>query len=256
MEKLKRTAFPKSLSTKERIYVLIGDAPLTYALQSKDNHSQRLMYLDPETEDQRPLRYARNFPTPFIDEQEDSKAILEQVVFSEGVLTVPAENKALQFFLHVHPKKNELFRELDPEAEANFDIADLDRELEADIMARDLSLAQIEMFGRQLLGYDVTKKPHNVIHRDLRVYARNHPESFLELADDPDLKRKNVAKKAIEENWLQFRNKGRDVFYNFPDNKSKLLTVPLDEDGYDAIVAYFLKPEGQELYKMLEMELR
>lgn len=255
MKTLERTKFP--LTVKDRTYVLLTDSiPLTYSIASRDSRTSRLMFEDEKTGEQRPLRYARNYPTPFVDEQDDDKVILEQVSFIDGSLSVPSGNKALQFFMHVHPLNGVVFKELDPEKEAKKEFEILEREIEALTIAKGLSIEQIEMFGRQLLGMDVSKYSTKEIHRDLLMYARDYPEAFLDLLEDPELQVKDVAVKAIQEGYLQFRNNGRDIYYNLPDNKKKLMTIPLGEEGEEALAAYFLTKEGKELYKFLEQELR
>ena len=78
------------------------ERPLSYMLSSRHSVRSPLLYFDEEQGINRPLRYARNQKTPFEDEQ-DGNAIIEPVVFEDGMLVVERENQVLQQFLHYHP---------------------------------------------------------------------------------------------------------------------------------------------------------
>jgi hypothetical protein len=195
--------------------------------------------------------------TPFVDEQDDKTVILEPIIFEDGSLVVSKSNIGLQWFLDLHPQKNILFKELDPEKEAIADLDDLMYEINAINIAKELTVEQLEIFARQLLGYDPKSHPITTLRRDILVYARNYPEAFMSILDDPELDKRDIAIKAIEQNLLQYRSNGRYIYYNFPDNKSKLLTVPTeDEDGIPALTSYFNSSEGAELFNILKNELR
>ena len=56
-------------------------------------------------------------------------------------------------------------------------------------------------------------------------------------------------------NIIQFRNKNKDVYFNLPNSKKRMLTVPEGEDGYDAVKAYFETEEGETIYNKLCREL-
>ena len=99
----------------EKAYKLKGTkTPLAYMLASR--HSQRfpLLYFDEEQGINRPLRYARNQKSPFEDEQ-DGNAVLEPIVFEDGMLVVPRQNQALQEFLYYHPQRDKVFEEINRE---------------------------------------------------------------------------------------------------------------------------------------------
>ena len=53
-------------------------------------------------------------------------------------------------------------------------------------------------------------------------------------------------------NLLSKRNKGRDVYFNTPSNKKRMLVVPYGEDANDIVTSYFQTEEGVESLKMLE----
>ena len=76
--------------------------PLTYMLASRNTSRSPLLWFDDEKGVNRPLRYARNQKSPFEDEQ-DGNAVLEPIIFEDGMLSVPRTNQTLQKFLYYHP---------------------------------------------------------------------------------------------------------------------------------------------------------
>ena len=51
-------------------------------------------------------------------------------------------------------------------------------------------------------------------------------------------------------------NKNRDVYFNLPNNKTKMLTVPFGEDASDIVASYMQTDEGVETYKLLNKILK
>ena len=93
----------KNTTLKNKAYKLKrSERPLSYMLSSRHSVRSPLLYFDEDQGVNRPLRYARNQKSPFEDEQ-DGNAILEPIVFEDGMLVVQRENQVLQQFLHYHP---------------------------------------------------------------------------------------------------------------------------------------------------------
>jgi len=242
------------LESKDRTYLLKGDsAPLTYFILSRDTKRKRLLYFDEEEGINRTLRYARNQKSPFEDEQ-DANAILEPIVFEDGVLNVPKTNPVLQEFLHYHPGNGSEFYEFDSEKDAQEDVEYLVSEIDALIAVRDLTqndFNKLEAIARLVLSGDVDRMSSSEIKRDMMLFARRYPQDFMEALDDPSLSINNIAFKAISEGYLTFRN-NKDIYYNLKDNKKRLLTVPFGEDHIYVLASYLQSDEGLELYKFLE----
>ena len=243
----------KTLVTKH--YKLKKEAaPLSYMLPTRHTRRSALLYFDPKTNTNRALRYAANQKTPFEDEQ-DGNVILEPIVFEDGFLTVPATNPVLQEFLYLHPQRDVVFEEVDDEKDAQEEVADLNVEVDALIQARQLSLSQLEMVSRVLFGTDPDKLSTAELKRDVLVYARNQPQHFLHVLTDPDLTHTSQVKVFFEKGLLSFRNKQKDVYFNTPSNKKRMLVVPFGEDPYHVVGSYLKSEEGIEALKMLESNL-
>lgn len=242
----------KKKEFKDRVFLLRDEtAPLCFMLPSRNTARYPLHYFDETTGVNRSLRYARNQKSPFEDEQ-DGNFILEPIVFEDGVLTVPKNNPVLQRFLELHPGNGDIFYEFDPERDASEKIEYLNFELDAQLAAREMSIETAEAVLRVMVGGRVDKMTSHEIRRDIMIYAKNNPEEFLDMIDDSDLHLKNKSVKFIESGLLSFRNNRRDVYFNLPNNKKKMMTIPINEDPFSAMTAFFKTDEGMEIEQSLE----
>jgi hypothetical protein len=48
------------------------------------------------------------------------------------------------------------------------------------------------------------------------------------------------------------KNNKRDIYFNLPDNKKKLMGVPFGDDPIKLLTAYLQSDDGIELYKVIE----
>jgi len=60
----------------------------------------------------------------------------------------------------------------------------------------------------------------------------------------------------FENGWITFKNNKRDVYYSLPSNKKKMMSVPFEEDAYDAVASYMQSNDGLEAYKYLKKRLK
>jgi hypothetical protein len=240
---------------KDKIYLLKGGRePLTFVLQSRNSRRSPLLWFDEEKGVNRALRYARNQRSPFEDEQDDN-AIVEPIVFEDGVLKVSKTDTVLQKFLDMHPKNGTLFEEFVPERNAEKEIEELNYEVDALIAAREMSIDKCEEILREVIGGRVENMTSKEVRRDILVFARNNPYELLTLAGDPSVKMKNNIAQFFDMNVIQFRNKGKDVYFNLPNNKKRMLTVPEGEEGLEAVKEFFSTEEGEPIYNKLCREL-
>ena len=235
----------------DKIYKLTRDtAPLSLILASR--HTQRfpLLWFDEDTGTNKALRYARNQNSPFQDDQ-DNNAILEPIVFENGFLTVPKNNQVLQKFLDFHPGKDRVYVEVDKAREASVVVQELNDEVDALIEARQLSVDQVENVSRVIFQNDITTVSTAELRRDILVFAKNQPKDFLLLLKDPALKLNAKIQLFFDKNLLQLRNSNKEVWYNTPSNKKKMLNVPYGEDPIYIVASFFQSDEGIESLKHL-----
>jgi hypothetical protein len=225
-------------------------APLAFMLAAKHTKRKPLLYFDENEGVNRPLRYARNMKSPF-EEEQDGNAILEPIIFTDGFLSVPRTNPVLQEFLHYHPDNGGSFIEVNLEADASEELDIINYEVDALIEARDLDINRLEQVARVVLGANTDKMATAELKRDVLVYARRSPQDFLEVLSDPMLTLQSKVFTFFNDGLLALRN-GKDVYFNTPTNKKKMLTVPFGESR-DHIVASFLQSdEGIEALKILD----
>ncbi len=240
-----------------KVYRLTNDKkPLSFTLSSSDSPRHRLLGKFTEEngdETYRAIRYARNQNTPFVHKQQGD-IIREQIVFEDGTLVVPEWNVALQLFMDVHPGNGVLFYEQDhvKEAKEEFDLMNM--ELEAQNFVKNADPKTLETIGLILLGDYVREVSTDILRRDMMVYARQHPFDLMASAEDPDINIMSIARMAFSQKHMGLRNNGRDIHYNFPDVKKKLLTVPLNADPYETFAAYLKSDDGVELFNVLKQK--
>lgn len=238
---------------KDRIYRLTSKAtPLSYMLSARNTKRFPLMHWNGKVN--RPLRYARNQKTPFEDEQ-DKNAILEPIIFLDGFLRVSKTNPVLQEFLSLHPGNGGVFMEVDTAKDAAKEVEYMNVEVDALIAAKEMDIKTKESIARTLLGANVDRMSTAELNRDILVYARNNPKDFLDSLDDPMLEIKDTASRSIKSGLIQFRNQKRDVYFNLPKNKKRMMTIPFNEEPMGAISAFFQTDEGIEIHDMLDKKL-
>jgi len=235
----------------DKVYRLLNGSPISYTLASRNHARYPLMWYDEDTNTNRALRYASNQKSPFEDAQ-DGNAIIEPIVFEDGMLSVSKKNPVLQEFLSYHPMNGVVFVEVDKEKEAHVEVEDLNIEVDALIAARGLSLDQIEMLTRVMFGKDPSIISTAELKRDMLVFAKQDPRGFLSILNDPELQYQDQVRVFFERNFLSVKNNGKDIYFNTPTNKKKMCSIPFGENPYDVASHFLRSDEGIDALKMLE----
>ena len=235
---------------KDRTYYLRdGLSPLTYTINSRG-----IYWFDEEKGYERELKYTVNQKTPFVDEFKGD-AILGHITFNDGTLNVPKEKQTLQKLLSLyHPQKGRLFNEFDPVETAVDELQDIEIEIEALNVAKNLDIDLAEAVLRVEQGNKVSNMTSKEIKRDVLLYAKNNPSLFLELANDDNVQLRNFGIKAVEAGLLKLSADNRT--FNWGSNNRKIMTVPFDEHPYSALAAYFKTDDGIEIYQNIEKRLK
>lgn len=236
----------------DKVYKLTRHAaPLSFMLPTRNSRSFPLMHWDEETGVNRVLRYARNQNSPFEDEQ-DGNAIVEPVIFEDGFLSVPKQNQVLQKFLSVHPLNGKKFEEINTEADAKDDMESLNVEVDALIEARGLPLEQLEVVYRVIYGKDCSTLSTAELKRDVLVFAKNSPEAFLDVLDDPELNHNAAVQHFFDVGLLATRRNNTEVWFSTPTNKKKMLSCAYGQEPTTAVAVYLKSDKGLDALKMLE----
>ena len=243
---------------ENKAYRLSGDKrPLSYMLSSRHSQRSPLLHFDEKQGTNRPLRYARNQKSPFEDEQ-DGNAILEPIVFEDGMLIVEKQNQALQLFLHYHPSNGMVFEEINNSRDATVELEWVEKELEAQIEAKRVTTDVDRLISvcRVLMGNGVDNMTVPELKRDILLYAKARPEDFMNTVNDPMLELMDTIHQFMMAGFLSYRNNNKDVYYNLVNNKKKMLTIPYGEDPYYIIGSFLQSDEGLEVYKLLNNKLK
>ena len=243
-----------TLSTyQDRTYVLTSEnTPKQFFLRSRHKKGSPLTFFDGKA--QRALRYATNQTSVFEDEQL-GEVVLEAIVFTDGRLTVPSTNPTLQEFLDKHPANASnggiLFKLHNPEQEAEIELSQFEKEVEALAVARQLPIEKIESIALAVFGSSLKNKKANELKLEVLQYARQKPDDFLHLASDDLTELIGLAKRAEEAGLARFE-KG-----NYYNEKRMLFKVPFDIENKTEALAKWMRQdkEGDAFLKYLKKEL-
>ena len=123
---------------------------------------------------------------------------------------------------------------------------------DASQIARNLDIDQAEKLARVLLGSNVNKMTSAEIKRDVRIFANNNPEEFLDAIDDPNSDLENLISKAIDQKIIQFRNKNKDVYWTLSENKKRLTTIPSGVPHLTGLISFLKSNDGLEALDVIE----
>jgi len=238
---------------KNKVYRLKRkNTPIAFMIPGRGNSRNPLLYWDEERGENRPLRYARNQKTPFEDEQ-DGNAVVEPIVFEDGFLSVPKTNPVLQEFLHYHPMNGVKYEEVNEERDAGAEVEQLNLEVDALVECKNMNIEALEHVSRILLGIDPSRITTSELRRDMLIYVRRDPETFLRVVNDPDLKLQSKIQRFFDDNLLSFRRNKTEIWFNGPTNKKKLVTIPFGEDPVALATSYLLSDEGLDHLRALDV---
>ena len=239
----------KNWEIKDRTYVLKnGMSPLTYKIKSKG-----ILWFDEDKQLNREIRYTSNQKSLFRDEQDDY-ARLSHIIFENGVLSVPRTQPLLQQLLSFYnPQKNDLWEELDPVQDAVDDLDSIEYELKAMKLVQDLDIEHLEAILRTEVGSDVTSMSSKEIKRDCYLFAKNEPELFIEVAEDEDIKLRNLANRCVEAGIVKLSED--NTVFQWATNGKKIMTVPFDEHPYGAFARFFKTDDGVDVMKAIMKKL-
>ena len=239
----------KNWELKDRSYVLSGGiSPLTYKIRSVG-----MLWFDEDKKINRELRYAPNQKSLFVDEQDD-RVQIEHVIFENGALYVPRTNVVLQQLLsNYHPEAGKVWEEIDEMQEAVDDIDQIELELEALKLVQELEIEHLEAILRTELGSEVTTMSSKEIKRDCYLFAKNNPGLFTEIANDEDIKLRNLANRSVENGVVNLADD--NTTFKWAKTGKKILTVPFDEHPYTAFARFLKTDDGINVMKAIEKKL-
>ncbi len=243
-----------SWEIKDRTYLLTSNrSPITFTIPSKHTSKHALLYFDKENGEQKEIRYATNQSSPFVKEQQ-GEATLGHIIFKDGSLFVPKEKQNLQKLLSLyHPYKDQRYYEYSSVAIAEDELDVLEIQIDAMNLAREIDIDQAEAILRVELGSKVSNMSSKELKRDLLLFAKNNPQTFVALANDDNVQLRNIAIRATEAKIINLSGDQRT--FTWASNGRKLMNVPFDENPYSAFAAFLKTDEGVEVFRSIEKKL-
>jgi hypothetical protein len=87
------------------------------------------------------------------------------------------------------------------------------------------------------------------------VFAKNDPRGFLATLNDPELQFQDKIRVFFAEKLLALRNNNKEIWFNTPTNKKKMISIPYGEDAYDMAASFLSSDDGIDYLKMLEANI-
>lgn len=229
---------------KDRVYIIKNGSPVNYMLRTQHSPRKPLQYNDGTR--LRALRYSQNHESPFMDEQ-DGEVLLGRIRFRNGSLTVQKEDIYLQKFLSVyHPDNGTEYIELNLDKEAQDDLVYIEQEVEAMQLALNMDINDLEAIARAIFRSNVNNMRSSEIKRDLIMFARERPSEFIKLANDENIKNRNIAIRAVEMGILKVLSDNQTVCWNDKE-KTKIMTARYGENIYSELARFFKTDEGVDV---------
>ena len=249
----KNTATQPQWEVKDRIYILKGNrTPVNFILRSRHHLNKPLQYFDGTMT--RSLRFASNQTSVFEDEQHGD-VTLPAIIFKDGKLIIAKEQVLLQQFLSIyHPDLNKEYEEFDPNKLAEAEIASEEEKLDAQNLVREMDIEDLEAIARVALDGSISDMTSKELRRDMLVYARKNPAEVMDLAQDENIKLRNLAVRAVEMGVIFIKDDNRTVCWN-NKTKDKIVTVPYGENVYSALAAFFKTDDGLDVLQGITNKL-
>lgn len=245
----------EDFEVKDRLYVLCNSQkPPSRGIRNRSKAPlSPLTYLNPKTRQTFALRYSVNQVSFFMEKQKGD-VVVTPIEFKNGMLKTNRNEIPLQKFLAIHPdnKANggSVFEEYDPAKEASLEIEKEDKLFEAQTLVRSISPLKQDAVARLMCSdYDEKWVPAE-LKRSLYSAVAKSPAKFLQLANQPSLEVKGVAKTAAYRGVISYSN-----YKWLNENKEVLVEVSRNQDEYDAIAEYLMSGKGISFYEYLKQAI-
>ena len=240
---------------KSRRYeVLLNPKATSQGIRNRSKKNSPLMYIHPVTKQPFSLKFSSNQSSSFEEKQsnEPGSVKLRYILINDSVLFVPASDIRLQQFLHIHPDKGIIFREIDENKNAQEKIEKMDLSFKAESLVRSLDFSAQDALAKMICKTYKEGASSAVIKQDLYEAVKKHedPEFIIKLAEDDNLLVKGLAKTAVTRGYLSYTD------YRFLDSKGiVILEVGRNQDEWNAISEYLQSNQGNALREELTRQL-
>lgn len=246
-----------------KIYEYVGKSSLTNTIASRHTKRKDLSYWEKAPKKgglgtSRAMRYSPNQQSIFVDEQKGDIQMAE-LVFEHGDFKVPLNKPTLIKFMELHPDNvangGKLFREHDPSAKNKAMKAQIDLELDAMIMVREMSEKEKISYLRNYLPSRVGKMEKDDVEMEVLRRAKADPATFIDVVQDPAVDRKNTISDAFSQGIITWKNGKSQVSWSHGARNAKICRIPEGEDPETAFERYLMSNDGKDTFIEIELAL-
>jgi len=253
----------KKQEFKASVYKLVAKAkkrngmpqyPVVSLLKAED------IIFDPETGENKKIRYVPGEASIFSDEQSDEAKMREPIAFTNGFLFVEHTNPTLKKYLdtcnangsnpHRVKSKSIMFNIKDDEKSAQDKISKV-----ADVM--DAVQSALKMPLNELVGYAKvlgvnTNKSVDEIRWDMKVQAEKNPKAFLAGMNDPRTEMKQLLLMAEESGIISMKKTG----VTWVSSGNTICVPAIGVKPIERMVDFCSEGEGEQIYSEIERRLK
>ncbi len=253
----------KQNNFKPTVYQLVTKAknkngmpqyPIVSLLKAED------IIFDPETGQNRKIRYVPGETSVYADEQPENAKMREPIAFNNGYLFVNHTNPTLKKYLslcnangsnpHRIKSKSILFIVKDDEKNAQQKIEEVGNTMEAVQTALKMPVNELMGYAK-VLGIKIDRSVDEV-RWDMKIQAEKNPKGLLAGMNDPRTEMKQVLLMAQESGIISM--KGKSVTWSASGNT--ICIPPVGIKPLDKMVDYCSQGEGEQVYAEIERRLQ
>ena len=253
----------KQKDYKPTVYQLISKSkkkngmpqyPIVSLMKAED------IIFDPETGENRKIRYVPGETSVYSDEQSENAKMREPIAFNNGYLFVDHTNPTLKKYLnlcnangsnpHRIKSKSILFTVKDDEKSAQQKIEEVGSTMEAVQSALKMPVNELMGYAK-VLGIKIDRSVDEV-RWDMKVQAEKNPKGFLAGMNDPRTEMKQLLLMAEESGIIAM--KGKSVTWSASGNT--ICIPPVGIKPLDKMVDYCSQGEGEQVYAEIERRLQ
>lgn len=228
--------------------------PVVSLLKAED------IIFDPETGENKKIRYVPGEASIFADEQPKESKMREPIAFNNGFLFVDHTNPTLKKYLdtcnangsnpHRVKSKNVLFTVKDDQKSAQDKIEQVGTVMDAVQAALKMPLNELIGYAK-VLGVN-TSKSVDEIRWDMKIQAEKNPKSFLSGMNDPRTEMKQLLLMAEESGIISMKKAGITWV-----NSGNTICVPaIGVKPIERMVDFCSEGEGEQIYAEIERRLQ
>ena len=247
--------------------------PSVYILKSKSKNSKGMpqypvvsllkaedIIFDPETGENRKIRYVPGETSIYADEQPETAKMREPIAFNNGFLFVDQTNPTLKKYLdtcnangsnpHRIKSKNILFTIKDDQKSAQQKIEQVGATMDAVQAALKMPLNDLIGYAK-VLGIK-TNKSVDEIRWDMKVQAEKNPKAFLAGMNDPRTTMKQLLIMAEESGIISMKKKA----ITWVASGNTICVPAIGVKPIERMVDYCSEGEGEQIYAEIERRLQ